>query len=181
MAARIPRETATAAELQFVLQLLDQSYDRKSWHGPNLRGALRGVTAGDAARRPAPDRHNIWEIALHAAYWKYTVLRQITGEQRGSFPLPGSNWFPRPDPTRSGIPDRAWKQDLNLLGAMHRRLRAAAAGMSPAMLHDRPARSRFTYAELIRGAALHDVYHAGQIQLLKRLRPTAVARSRPIL
>ena len=73
MAIRIPRESS--AELQFLLQLLDESYDRKSWHGPNLRGSLRGVTAEEAAWRPAAERHNIWEIALHAAYWKYAVLR----------------------------------------------------------------------------------------------------------
>jgi hypothetical protein len=157
------------ADLGLLLQLLDESYDRKAWHGPNLRGSLRGVTAGEAAWRAAPGRHNIWEIALHAAYWKYTVLRQITGEKRGSFPRAGSNWFQRPDAANCDDAGRAWKSDLALLGDMHRRLRAAAAGMPADRLHVRPAGSKFTYAALLRGVAMHDVYHAGQIQTLKRL------------
>jgi hypothetical protein len=79
-----------------LLQAYDQGYDHKSWHGPVLRGTLRGVTAEQAAWRPAPGRHNIWELAVHAAYWKYSILRRIRRMDRGSFPFPGSNWFPRP-------------------------------------------------------------------------------------
>ena len=51
-----------------LLDSLDEAFDRKSWHGPNLRGAIRGVTAAQAVWRPAGDRHNIWELTLHAAY-----------------------------------------------------------------------------------------------------------------
>ena len=151
-----------------IVSILDQAYDKPSWHGTNLRGSLRGVTAEEAAWRPAPERHNIWEIALHAAYWKYTVLRQIRGEKRGSFPLAGSNWFPRPDPANCDDSGGAWKSDLDLLGDMHRRLRAAAAAMPADRLRHVPDGSKFTYSALLRGVAMHDVYHAGQIQLLKR-------------
>ena len=163
----MPRRPSDAAlaEQQLLLTLLDQSYDKKSWHGPNLRGSLRGVTVEQAAWRPAADRHNIWEIAVHAAYWKYTVVRQITGEKRGSFPLSGSNWFPRPDEVHG----QTWQADLALLGAMHGRLRAAVASLPPDRLSAVPAGGKFTFAALLRGVALHDVYHAGQIQLLKPL------------
>jgi uncharacterized damage-inducible protein DinB len=179
MAIRIPRESS--AELQFLLQLLDESYDRKSWHGPNLRGSLRGVTAEEAAWRPAAERHNIWEIALHAAYWKYAVLRRITGDKRGSFPLAGSNWFPRPDTDSLQEMDRNWKSDRALLGTMHRRLRTAAANLRPGSLRAVPAGGKVTCAAMLRGVALHDVYHAGQIQLLKKLRTSAVAPAPSIL
>ena len=50
-----------------LFDFIDEAFDKKSWHGPNLRGSLRGVTAQQAAWRPGPDRHNIWELALHAA------------------------------------------------------------------------------------------------------------------
>jgi hypothetical protein len=164
-----------SSELQFLLQLLDESYDRKSWHGPNLRGSLRGVTAEEAAWRPGPDRHNIWEIVLHAAYWKYTVLRRISGDKRGSFPLSGSNWFPRPGAAGGDNVASTWKTDLSLLGTMHKRLRAAASGIRADQLHEIPSGNKFTYAALLRGVALHDVYHAGQIQSLKRMGRFAVA------
>ena len=91
-------DTPADPRLALLVRLLDEGFDRRAWHGPNLRGTLRGVPAADAARRPAPDRHSIWEIAVHAAYWKYAVRRRITGAGRGSFPLKGSNWFGRPDP-----------------------------------------------------------------------------------
>jgi hypothetical protein len=74
-----------------LLAAIDQAYDRKSWHGTNLRGSLRGLPARRATWRPAPGRHNVWEIAVHAAYWKYVVWRRLTGEPKGSFPLKGSN------------------------------------------------------------------------------------------
>ena len=87
-----------------LLRLLDEGFDAKAWHGPNLRGPLRRLDAATAAFRPAPGRHTIWEHAVHAAYWKYAVRRRITGDDRGSFPLKGSNWFVRPDPAVEKFP-----------------------------------------------------------------------------
>ena len=150
-----------------VLHGLDQAYDRQSWHGTNLKGSLRGLTATRAAKRPGPRRHNIWELAVHAAYWKYAVWRQLTGAKRGSFPLDGSNWFERPTNEHSG--EKAWRQDLALLDAMHRQLRAAVAAISPRQLGQRAAGSKYTRAFLIEGVTAHDLYHAGQIQLIKRI------------
>ena len=77
---------------QLVLALLDEAYEKKTWHGPNLRQSLKAVSAKQAARRPGPGRHNIWEVMLHAAYWKYAVRRRIEGGKRGSFVLKGSNF-----------------------------------------------------------------------------------------
>jgi len=160
----------SSREIEQLVQIVDQAYDRKSWHGTTLRGSLRGVSAGQAAWRPSPDRHNIWELAVHAAYWKYSVLRRLRGSERGSFPLDGSNWFPRPlDPAHPD--ERAWKQDLSLLGQMHRDLRAAVAALTAEDLEQVPGGSATTVADLVVGVAFHDIYHAGQIQLLKRLRP----------
>ena len=97
-----------------------------------------------AAWRPGAGRHNIWELIVHAAYWKYIGLRRLTGGARGSFPLKGSNWMTRPqDPDGAAL-----KSDVALLDDMHRALRETVAGLSP-----------------------RDLDHAGQIQLLKRLAP----------
>jgi len=57
--------------------LIDQAFDHKAWHGTNLKGSLRGMTAAEAAWRPAEGRHNAWEVAIHCAYWKYTVWRRL--------------------------------------------------------------------------------------------------------
>lgn len=106
-----------------------------------------------------------WEIVVHAAYWKYAVRRRLTGEARGSFPLKGSNWFRRPaDET-----DNGWRSDVALLDRMHRSLRDAVATLSPEELRRTPRGSQVSNFALLSGIAAHDVYHAGQIQLLKRL------------
>jgi len=155
--------------IALLLQLIDQAFDKKSWHGPNLRGSLRGMSAVLAAWRPAANRHSIAEIAVHAAYWKYTVRRRLLGEKRGSFPLKGSNWFARPNV----FSEEAWKADVALLDETHRSLRAAVAGLEPAALHRKSAGAVVNNLHVITGIAAHDVYHAGQIQLLKRMAAAA--------
>ena len=142
-------------EIALLLNLVDQAFDRKAWHGTNLKGSLRGMSAADAAWRPAEGRHNAWEVAVHCAYWKYAVWRRLTGAKRGSFPYKGSNWFKRP------ADGADWKADFALLVRMHRQLREAIAALKAV----KPA-----IMPVLTGIAAHDLYHAGQIQLLKRLR-----------
>jgi hypothetical protein len=148
-----------------LLLMIDEGYSGRSWHGPNLRGSIRGLTPREASWRPGRGRHSIREIVLHAAYWKYAVRRRLRGEKRGSFPLKGSNWFVRP----GRDPGTSWGGDIALLESEHTLLRGAIASMSPGDLRRRPAGGRLTRETLIRGIAAHDLYHAGQIQLIKRL------------
>jgi hypothetical protein len=148
-----------------LLSLLDQAYDRPAWHGVNLKGSLRGLDVTTVAWRPGKGRHNIWELAVHCAYWKYAIRRRILGEKRGSFPLKGSNFFARHGVEGKGV----WLADLALLEDCHRSLRAAVAGLSPRELSRRSATGKWTLLQMIQGAASHDLYHAGQIQLIKRL------------
>jgi hypothetical protein len=158
------------SEVSQLLAIIDQAYNTSSWHGTNLRGSLRRVTSAQAAWRPSRDRHNIWELVVHAAYWKYAAARRFTGETRGSFPIKGSNWFARPvDATQSD--EKAWKADLDVLDRMHERLRTAVMRLSASDLARTPAGSNVSNFALLSGAAAHDLYHAGQIQLLKRLKP----------
>jgi hypothetical protein len=149
-----------------LLTLVDEAFGRRAWHGTNLRGSLRGVSAREAARPPAPGRHNVWELVVHAAYWKYVVRRRLTGDASGSFPHGGRDWFRLPE---GAAREADWKRDLALLLAEHRKLRAVVARLRDADL-DRPTKgSRQSAGFVVRGIAAHDLYHAGQIQLLKRL------------
>ena len=143
-----------------VLALLDEAYEKKTWHGPNLRQSIKGVTAKQAAWRPGPGRHNIWEVMLHTAYWKYAVRRRIEGGKRGSFILKGSNFFPRPEAGK--LSEAAWNNDRKLLEREHRSLRQTVAEVLPT--------GRGTkFLKQLYGVAFHDIYHAGQIRLLRRL------------
>ena len=149
-------------ESKLLVQIIDSGYDRKAWHGPNLRQSLRGVTARDAAWRPGPHRHNIWEIAVHCSYWKYVVRRKLTGDPRGSFSLEGSNWFKRP----LAATEKAWREDRELLKREHHQLREAVRGILPTEARELPW-------SILYGVAFHDIYHAGQIRLLRRLQARA--------
>jgi hypothetical protein len=151
---------ASHAYHALLLQMLDEGYERKTWHGPNLRGSLHGVTAKDAAWRPGRGRHNIWEVVVHAAYWKYAVRRRIEGGKHGGFALQGSNFFARPEGKPS---EAAWRRDRELLECEHRKLRAAVEKLGRRKMNSANVRQ-------ILGVAFHDIYHAGQIRLLRRLR-----------
>src|SRR5688500_517091 len=112
--------TAAASVKRLLLDALDQAFDKRSWHGPNLTGALRGLSAAQAAAR-LPGRKSVWEQALHAAYWKQRVLNKLAGPSR--FPRKGSDWPPPP----AERTEAAWKADVALLHGIHRRLREAVA------------------------------------------------------
>jgi hypothetical protein len=148
------------ANHDLVLALLDEAYSRKTWHGPNLKQSLKGVTAKQASWRPTPGGHNIWELAVHSAYWKYAVRRRIEGGKRGSFVLKGSNFFARPE--KNGLTETAWRADLALLHTEHSALEEAIRRVL------RTPRAAKLLPSLY-GVAFHDIYHAGQIRLLRRL------------
>jgi hypothetical protein len=148
-----------------LVRALDEAYDTESWHGPNLRGSIRRLRDAHVIWRPGPQQHNIWEITLHAAYWKYIVLRRFTGGKKGAFPRKGSDWYPRP----AGDPAESWKEDVKLLDEIHKKLRACVVGLKPEDLDIVPIGSTVPNGAIIRGIALHDVYHAGQIQTLRQL------------
>ena len=152
-------------EMELLIQLLDEAYEKKAWHGPNLRGSIRGLSPAQAAWKPGPRRHSIAEQVLHAAYWKYAVRRRLRGDTRGSFPLEGSNWFP----VTASLSLPEWKSHIALLESEHRTLRKAIIEFPVERLHGLAPGGKVTNLAVISGIAAHDVYHAGQIQLLKRL------------
>jgi len=162
MAAR-SRSRAVDARIALLVDNLDRAYRGRSWHGTALRGTLRGVTPAQALARPAPGRNSVWNLLLHAAYWKYVVRRKLTGEKRGSFPRDGANFPQLPEPADAA----AWRADLALLDEQHAMLRDAVLAIDPAALATR--RGSWRIVEYALGAAAHDLYHAGQINLVKRL------------
>ena len=157
--------TETNPEITQLLRMLDEAYDHEAWHGPNLRSSLNRLTLQQALFRPTEKHRNLWELILHCAYWKYAVRRKLRGDARGSFALKGSNWFPQPD----DLSERDWKLNVDILCQEHVALRTAVAGLNPANLLRQAPNSSYTYTFLVQGAAAHDLYHAGQIQVLKRL------------
>ena len=146
-----------------LLEMLRQAWGPRSWHGTGLSGAVRGVAVEQALWRPGTGRHNIWELVLHLAYWKYALVRRFQGAPKGSFPREGSDWI-----EVAGHTAAAWKADVKLLHAQNQAL-IETVSRFPARRLNRKEKSRWTNREQIVGVASHDLYHTGQIQLLKKL------------
>lgn len=162
------------ARLTEALRHLHPPKGFRPWHGgPTVLGSLRGVSAEVAAWKPYPDRHCVWELALHVAYWNYAVERRLTGADHGGFPMSPSNW-PRPS---EPMDEKAWARDRRLVKEFHERLVAVLEAFDTRRLDEVAGeKGATTHADLITGIALHDTYHAGQIQLMKRLARSAGIR-----
>lgn len=151
--------------VQCLRSTVEQAFRAKAWHGSTLRGALRRVGPEEAAWRPAPERHSIWEITVHCAYWKHIALRRLLPGLVPAFSERGSDWFPRPEEAS----ESAWRSDLQLLEEIHGAFLAALVNLGDAELQLCPGTSTTCREDLIRGVAFHDIYHCGQVQLLKRM------------
>lgn len=149
-----------------VLETLNPPPGFNPWHGgPTLMGALRGVKANQAVWKPTPDRHSIWELALHIAYWKYTVRRYFDPNSKRGFPRSPANF-----PEISGSSEEAWKKDKRLISEEHNKLILAIQSFPEFRLHEKTDTPKgWTYSQLLVGITIHDAYHIGQIQLMKRL------------
>lgn len=153
-------------DVTLLLEVLDNAFGGRGWQGTTLTGALRGVSPALARWRPSRDRHCIWELAVHAAYWKYAVRCRVTGQRpAGGFARGPANWPHLPEPATLA----AWRADIRLLKAEHAALVEAVAALPVRRLTTRSPRGRWRFVEMIYGVAAHDAYHTGQIQLIKRL------------
>lgn len=149
----------------FLLKILNEGYHGPAWHGPALEQTLQGCTYAESQHRLAPGRNTIHELVLHAAYGKHIVRVRLTNDRR-RFPRPMvRSWWPRVvDASEQG-----WNDDLRLLGSAHVELADTIANMSRAQFaRRRPGKTR-TLAEEALGLVLHDVYHAGQIALIRKV------------
>lgn len=148
------------------IDVLDPPAGFQPWHGgPTLMGSLRGVDARQAAWKPAPDRHSIWELALHIAYWNYTVRRYFDPKANKGFPRSPSNFPVIDDPSEA-----AWKRDKSLINKEHNKLILTIHTFPKNRLNEQTdSKKQWTYAQLLTGITVHDAYHIGQIQLMKRL------------
>lgn len=136
-------------------RIVEESYGPGAWHGSDLKAALSDVSAEAAFWRPGAGKHNIAEIALHHAWVARSVRGQLTATTPEEFVLQGEDWFVLED----GKP-MSWRDIQKVVDEQQRKLAAVVNGrdLNP---------ERF---DLVLGAACHAIYHAGQIQLIKRLR-----------
>ena len=145
--------------------MLQEGYGGEAWHGPDLKAALTDVSNALALWRPAPGRHNIAEIALHHAYYAHSVRGRLSENAPEPFVLvvcDGEDWFPL-----SGKDKLTWKEIVSVVDRQQEHLATLVSDIDAGRVHSRLSEAeRFA---LVVGITCHAVYHAGQIQLLKKL------------
>jgi hypothetical protein len=158
-----------SAELERIVDQLTREFGGDPWHGPSLKDVLKGVTAAEAARKPAHAPHSIWELVLHMTGWKREVAARLRGREAGE---PAAGDWPAP-----GEPsDARWRAAQTDLSRAHAEVIEAVRAVPPRRLHqpvkdfrDRRLGTGLTVYQTIYGLIQHDAYHTGQAAMLKKL------------
>ena len=153
------------SEAARVADQLLRAFDGEAWHGDSLFEILKGVTAAQAAARPIAGAHTIWELVLHIAAWDGAVLRRLGGVDVEV--SDAENFPPVPDTSEA-----AWRRALAEVRRVHEELLSAVSAFPDSRLGDRvPGKepAHYTFYYMLHGVAQHELYHAGQIALLKKM------------
>lgn len=141
---------------------LKRAYQGEAWHGPCLRELLDGVTAEQAAARPIAGAHSIWELVNHIIAWEQISKRRLEGDAMKN--LPDEVNFPPVNDTS----ESAWQRTLEQLAASNQALRDAVKQIDDNRLDDLVPEAGYSNYFMLHGVIQHDLYHAGQIALLKK-------------
>jgi hypothetical protein len=150
------------SSLTALARIVREGYGTGAWHGPDMKAALADVTKEAAFWRPGSTRHNIAEIALHHAYCVHAVKAKLEGKMAEPFVLEGDDWF-----EAAGRGPMTWPKILDVVRGEQERLAALVEDIAQG--RRKPALPDDECLDLVLGITCHAVYHAGQVQLLKRL------------
>jgi len=150
------------SEVERIADQLQRAFEGNAWHGPSVREVLEGVSAEQAAQYPVAGGHSIWEIVLHIAVWESIVRRRLGGEVIVEI-SDEEDWRHLADTSTV-----AWKKTLEELEQGHRQLQRAVAGLNDEQLPATVPGKDYSVYFMLHGIIQHDLYHAGQIGLLKR-------------
>ena len=150
------------SEIDRILDQMDRAFSGDAWHGPPLKSLIDGLPAEDASKHPVEGAHSVWEIVQHITAWNTIVRRELVGEVLSI--TSEQDWPPVPE-----LSEAAWQKAVENLVEAHSRLRAAVQGLREEQLEERPSKrtdnSRYV---MLHGVVQHDLYHAGQIAVLKK-------------
>jgi uncharacterized damage-inducible protein DinB len=155
------RSMAALCEPARIADQLRRAFDGEAWHGPALLELLADVDAAAAAAKPLSDVHSIWELVLHVEAWDGAALRRLSGEK--CQPKGEDNFPPVKKATAA-----AWRKAVAEMKRTHQALVKRVAGLPDSRLHDRVPGKRYDFYHMLHGMAQHELYHAGQIAILKK-------------
>ncbi|MFY9742663.1 MAG: DinB family protein [Candidatus Sulfotelmatobacter sp.] len=152
---------SASSQPALLAEQLRRAFDGDAWHGPSVLEVLADVDATTAAAKPIRDVHSIWELVLHIAVWDDAALRRLEGkvfqpEGTDNFPIP-------PKPTQA-----AWRKAIADAKRTHNLLVKTVSSLPESRLWDRVPGKKYDFCHMLHGMAQHELYHAGQIAILKK-------------
>jgi len=150
------------SEAALIADQLRRAFDGSAWHGPAVMELLKDVDAATAAAKPLANVHSIWELALHIAAWDGAGLKRLAGERAQ---LKGTQNFP-PVPRST---EAAWREAVAGVKQTHETLVETVAALPEKRLRDPVPGKRYDFYHMLHGIAQHELYHAGQIAILKKV------------
>jgi uncharacterized damage-inducible protein DinB len=154
-------KSASRSESALIADQLRRAFNGSAWHGPALLELLRDVDATTAAARPLRDAHSIWELVLHIAAWDNATLVRLSGQK--CQPAGEDNF-----PPVSNATEDAWQLAIAEAKRTHQTLIKTVSALPNSRLRDRVPGKRYDFYHLLHGVVQHELYHAGQIALLKK-------------
>ena len=163
--------TSPSAEPALIAEQLRRAFEGNAWHGPAVLELLDDVDAVTAAAKPLPDVHSIWELVLHVAVWDAVACRRLAGEK--CQPEGIANFPVVPKPTEA-----AWRKAVTQAKRAHDVLVKTVATLPESRLRERVPGKKYDFYHMLHGVAQHELYHAGQIAILKKTQAIAASRKR---
>ena len=151
------------SEIDRILDQLKRAFEGNAWHGLAVKEVLVGVTAEQAHARPLANAHNIWEIVHHIAVWEDGGRRRLEGDRAAIETASPEDWPPAHDTSEA-----AWEQAKASLDRGHHAFVEAIAGVPDSRLDEPILEGMSTVYVTLHGVIQHDLYHAGQIAMLKK-------------
>src|ERR1700680_1382056 len=148
-----------------IAEQLRRAFDGSAWHGPSMLELLEDVDAETAAAKPLPNVHSIWELVLHTAVWDRVVRRRIAGQ---TMQPKGKKNFPPVPQSSSAAKPGAWRKTVSLLIRTHLVLLRGVSALPEERLRDHVPGKRYDISFMLHGVLQHELYHAGQIAILKK-------------
>jgi len=149
------------SESVLIADQLRRAFYGDAWHGPALLELLKEVDATTAAAKPLHDAHSIWELVLHIAAWDGAGIKRLAGKK---VPLKGKQNFP-PVPQPS---EAAWRDAIAAAKQTHDTLVETVAALPEKRLREQVPGKKYDFYHMLHGIAQHELYHAGQIAILKK-------------
>jgi uncharacterized damage-inducible protein DinB len=155
------KEGVARSEAGRIADQLQRAFYGNAWHGPAVLELLSDVDAATAADRPLEGVHSIWELLLHMVAWDQAAMTRLCGKKCQP---KGAENFP---PVKK-ITESKWRAAVVSANRTHDQLVKMVEGLSESRLRDRVPGKRYDFYHMLHGIAQHELYHAGQIAILKK-------------